>query len=56
MEGFMAAEFDEIIGLKEKGLKSVVILALGYRDETNDFLAKVKKVRIPMEQFATAIA
>jgi nitroreductase/dihydropteridine reductase len=56
MEGFNAMEFDEILGLKEKGLKSVVLLALGYRDETNDFLIKLKKVRTPMEEFATAIA
>jgi nitroreductase/dihydropteridine reductase len=45
MEGFNAAEFDEILGLKEKGLKSVVILTLGYRDEANDPLVKATKVR-----------
>jgi len=45
MEGFNPAAVDEILGLKEKGLKSVSILALGYRDEANDSLAKAKKVR-----------
>lgn len=53
MEGFDANRFDEILGLKEKGLKSVVLMSLGYRDEENDPFAKFKKVRWPMEQFAT---
>jgi nitroreductase len=55
MEGFKPAEFDQILGLKEKGLKSVVLLALGYRDEAKDPLAKMQKVRFPIEQFATII-
>jgi nitroreductase len=45
MEGFNPAQFDEILGLKEQGLRSVALLALGYRDEANDYLAKAKKVR-----------
>lgn len=44
MEGFDAAQFDEILGLKEKGLKSVVICALGYRSP-EDYLANLPKVR-----------
>jgi nitroreductase / dihydropteridine reductase len=55
MEGFEAEKFDEILDLRAKGLKSVVILALGYRDEENDYLAKLKKVRLPIEEFATTI-
>lgn len=55
MEGFNAEKFDELLGLKEKGLKSVVLLALGYRDEENDFLAKLKKVRLPGNVFATMV-
>lgn len=51
MEGFNPAEFDAILGLQEKGLKSVVLLALGYRDNENDFLANAKKVRIPSSEF-----
>jgi len=54
MEGFNAEKFDEVLGLKEKGLKSVVLLALGYRDD-NDIYAKLKKVRIPKEEFAMRI-
>ncbi|MES2314745.1 MAG: NAD(P)H-dependent oxidoreductase [Patescibacteria group bacterium] len=45
MEGFEPAKLDEVLGLKEKGLKSVVILALGYRDTINDASASYKKVR-----------
>jgi nitroreductase/dihydropteridine reductase len=45
MEGFNNAGVDEVLGLKEKGLKSVSIMTLGYRDEANDFLAPLKKVR-----------
>ncbi|QNF31904.1 nitroreductase family protein [Adhaeribacter swui] len=45
MEGFEAAALDELLHLKEKGLRSVTLLPLGFRDETNDWLAKQKKVR-----------
>lgn len=45
MEGFDASGFDEILKLKEKGLKSVSIMTLGYRDVVNDPLANAKKVR-----------
>lgn len=51
MEGFVSAELDELLGLPEKGLKSVTILALGYRDEANDWLVNMKKVRTPKEDF-----
>lgn len=50
MEGFDPVKMDEILGLKEKGLRSVVILAMGYRDAANDFLSGSKKVRRPAEQ------
>jgi len=45
MEGFDADGMDEILGLNEKGLRSVVMMTLGYRDTENDVLAKAKKVR-----------
>jgi nitroreductase len=44
MEGFDAAQFDEILGLTEKGLKSVVIMPVGYRS-ADDATAKYIKVR-----------
>lgn len=55
MEGFDADKFDKHLGLKEKNLKSVVLLALGYRDQESDFLANLKKVRVPKQEFATTI-
>lgn len=54
MEGFDKAKFDEILGLKEKGLASAVIGAIGYRspEDQNQFL---KKVRKPMDQLFETI-
>lgn len=50
-EGFSNEVVDEVLGLKELGLKSVSLLYLGYRDDANDWMASMKKVRIPMEEF-----
>jgi nitroreductase / dihydropteridine reductase len=47
MEGFDQEAMDEILGLKERGLHSVVLMMLGYRDENADYLAHAKKVRKP---------
>jgi nitroreductase/dihydropteridine reductase len=55
MEGFSNDELDKLLGLKELGLKSAVILPLGYRDEANDWLVNMKKVRTPKETFITEI-
>lgn len=55
MEGFIPAEMDALLGLTEKGLKSVVILPIGYRDEEGDWLVNLKKVRTPKEDFITEI-
>ncbi|GEO07196.1 nitroreductase [Adhaeribacter aerolatus] len=51
MEGFNAAALDELLNLKEKGLRSVTLLPLGYRDTENDWLAGQKKVRREKEEF-----
>lgn len=50
MEGFKPDEVDKILGLEERGLRSVTMLALGYRDEKNDFLANARKVRREKEK------
>jgi nitroreductase / dihydropteridine reductase len=50
MEGFNATALDEVLHLKEKGLRSVALLALGKRDEANDYLVHAKKVRRAKEQ------
>lgn len=55
MEGIDAAKFDEILGLKDKGLKTVVILPLGTRASEGDWLAPMKKVRKSAEDFVTEI-
>lgn len=45
MEGFDPAALDALLNLKEKGLRSVTLLPLGYRDTDQDWLASQKKVR-----------
>ena len=55
MEGFDPAGIDEILGLKARGLRSAVILALGYRDTAQDWLVNLKKVRRSGTQFATKV-
>lgn len=55
MEGFNASELDKLLGLQEKGLRSVTLLPLGYRDEENDWLVNLKKVRRPREQFVSSL-
>ena len=45
MEGFDKHALDDFLKLKEKGLQSSVLLALGYRDAENDYLVDLKKVR-----------
>lgn len=55
MEGFNYNGLDELLELKSKGLRAAVILPLGYRDEANDWLVNLKKVRTPKERFITEI-
>lgn len=55
MEGFDPKALDEILNLKEKGLRSVAMLPLGYRKEDEDWLVKLKKVRRPKESFISWI-
>lgn len=55
MEGFDNKALDAILDLRAKGLRSVAILPLGYREEDKDWLVKLKKVRRPREQFVTEV-
>lgn len=55
MEGFNPAKMDEVLGLTERGLKSVALLALGYRDEDKDYLAGAQKVRRKKEEFVVEV-
>ena len=55
MEGFDNEALDKLLNLNERGLKSVTILPLGYRDENNDWLVNLKKVRHPKKDFLIEI-
>lgn len=49
-EGFNNAMIDDILDLKSRGLKSTLLMYIGYRDEANDWNAGMKKSRIPQEE------
>jgi nitroreductase len=55
MEGFEPAAVDEILDLRARGLRSVVILPLGYREADKDWLVNLKKVRRPNAEFITEV-
>jgi nitroreductase len=55
MTGFVNAQVDEILHLKEKGLKSVAFLAVGNRDSEKDWNEKLPKARRTPEKFITEI-
>lgn len=55
MEGFDPNAVDEILNLKEKGLRSCVMLPVGFRNEANDWLVNLKKVRKPLNELVTTI-
>lgn len=49
VEGFIPAKYDEILGLKEKWISSVVVLPVGYRS-AEDKYAELEKVRFSQEK------
>lgn len=53
IEDFNKDQLDKFLGLKQKGLKSTTLLALGRRAIENDWLIKLKKVRQSKESFIT---
>ena len=55
LEGFDPASVDKILGLREKGLRSAVLLPIGYRKEDKDWLVNLEKVRKPMEELVTVL-
>ena len=55
MEGFNPSHVDTILGLEERGLRSVVLLPLGYRDPSADWLLPMKKVRKSRENIVTVL-
>lgn len=56
MEGFDPKALDEILNLKERGLRSVVIVPLGYRADEGDWLVNLQKVRRSRDDFVTEVA
>ncbi|BDH45851.1 oxygen-insensitive NAD(P)H-dependent nitroreductase NfsB [Salmonella enterica subsp. enterica serovar Choleraesuis] len=54
LEGFDNAKMDELLGLKEKGLTSVVMACIGQSSE-DDFNAKLPKSRLEPEQVITIL-
>ena len=55
MEGFSNDKLDEILGLREKNLRSTVLLPLGYRATEKDWLVNLVKVRKPMDKLVNTI-
>lgn len=55
MEGFDPAKVDEILKLRERGLRSVILLPLGYRAAEGDWLVNLKKVRRAKDKFITEV-
>ena len=54
MGGFEKEGFDEILGLKEKGLRSAVLCALGRRAEDDAYAAR-PKVRFALDEVVETI-
>ena len=55
LEGFDPDALDKILDLKAKGLRSCVMLPVGYRDPENDWLVNLKKVRKSKEDLVTLL-
>lgn len=56
MEGFDPNALDKILNLRERGLRSVAIMPLGYRQADKDWLVNLKKVRRPRAQFISEVS
>lgn len=53
MEGFSPDAVDAILGLRDRGLRSVVLMPLGYRDPEGDWLLPMAKLRKPTSNLVT---
>ena len=54
IEGFDRSALDDVLGLRERGLTSVVLAALGYRSP-DDFNASLPKSRLPADELFTLL-
>ncbi|MGH1516632.1 NAD(P)H-dependent oxidoreductase [Chryseobacterium sp. JK1] len=50
LEGFDSEAVDELLNLPAQGLKSTVMMALGYKDEETDWWGKLERVRRAKEE------
>ncbi len=50
-EGFNNQVVDEVLELEKYGLKSVLLMYVGYQDAEKNWLGAMKKVRVPKEEF-----
>jgi len=54
IEGFEPKKYDELLGLDKQGLESVIVLPVGYRDES-DFFINLQKVRRGIDELIIEI-
>lgn len=52
MEGFVPDKIDALLGLNKMGLKSTLLLPVGYRS-TDDMMSQLKKVRRPQQEMVS---
>ncbi len=55
VEGFDNNVVDEVLQLREKGLRSVSLMYVGVADSSRDWLATMKTVRVPKDEFVIEI-
>lgn len=55
IEGFDNQHIDDTLKLNQQGLKSVSLIYAGVADPERDWIAPMKKVRVPMEAFMLEI-
>jgi nitroreductase len=55
VEGFDPDALDALLNLRSRGLRSVLLLPLGYRETDKDWLVNLKKVRRPREKIISEI-
>ena len=55
MEGFDPKALDKLLDLSARGLRSVALMALGYREADKDWLVNLPKVRRPSTEFVIEV-
>lgn len=56
LEGFSPKQLDDLLSLHSMGLRSAVLLAIGYRDESADYMLNLKKVRKSRSELFASIS